>query len=98
MLLDIPYVANWLLLREGRQQKVDSNLQRANNQRVNHDYAIGDLVYELVRRSNDVTQKLETFYRGPYEVVQVHSNGTLTIRRNPQLTDRIHIRKLRPKF
>ena len=98
MLLDVPYIANWIQLRERKQQKIDNNLRRANSQRVNYDYAVGDLVYELVRRTNDVTQKLETYYRGPYPVVQVHSNGTLTLQRSPNVLDRVNIRKLRPKF
>ena len=101
MLLDVPYIANWIQLRERKQQKIDNNLRRANSQRINYDYSVGDLVYELVRRTNDVTQKLETYCRGPYPVDQVHSNGTLTLQRSPNTPnalDRVNIRKLHPKF
>ena len=36
--------------------------------------------------------------RGPYRVEQVHTNGTLTIRRGPGVIDRVNIRRLRPAY
>jgi hypothetical protein len=38
MLIDVPYVANLLLLREKRQAVIDYNLSRENNRRCNFDF------------------------------------------------------------
>jgi hypothetical protein len=48
MLIDVPYVANLLLLREKRQAVIDDNLRQENNQRRNFDYVAGQQVLELV--------------------------------------------------
>jgi len=98
MFLDIPYVADFIALRNHRQLVIDENLRKENNKRRNHDYNVGDMVYELVRRRDETTRKLSTYYRGPYQVTRVHCNGTLSIRRTPILIDRVNIRRLRPKF
>jgi hypothetical protein len=96
MLLDIPYIADLVLLRNKRQQIIDYNLRHANNQRHNYDYQVGGQVYELVSHRNRFTGTLSTRTDGPYRIIQVHTNGTLTIQRNNNLIDRINIRRLRP--
>lgn len=98
MFLDIPYIADFIQLRDKRQITIDNNLRRENNKRRNYDYKIGGQVYELVRKRNETTRKLETYYRGPYAILQVHTNGTLTIQRTPTVIDRVNIRLLRPKL
>jgi hypothetical protein len=94
MLIDVPYVANLLLLRDKRQALIDYNLRRENNRRRNFDYRAGEFVLEV---DKDPT-KLGLRTSGPYRIEQVHTNGTLTIRRGPNLTDRLNIRRLRPFF
>ena len=94
MMIDVPYIANFLLLRDKRQALIDYNLRRENNRRRNFDYQAGEYVLELKK---DPT-KLGIRTTGPYRIEQVHTNGTLTIRRGPGLTDRINIRRLRPYF
>jgi hypothetical protein len=92
MFLDIPYVADLLLLRDKRQALIDYNLHRENNRRWNYDYRIGDQVLELLPEPN----KLGHRTRGPFPILQVHTNGTVTIQRAPGLQDRLNIRRLRP--
>lgn len=98
MLLDIPFLVDWISLRNKRQLLIDENLRKANSRRNNYDYRIGDQVYEIIkdRQTTTLGNKMKSYHRGPYSVVQVHTNGTLTIRRTPTLTDRVNIRKLRP--
>jgi transposase InsO family protein len=98
MFLDIPFVADLLMLREKRQAMIDYNLRRENNRRRNFDYIVGEYVFETVAMKNMVTQKLTQQTRGPYRIEQVHTNGTLTIRRGPGVVDRLSIRRLRPAF
>ena len=96
MLLDIPYIVDYLRLRERRQAQIDTNLRRENNTRRNFDYQVGGQVYEITKAKNKLSNKMHTFHRGPYTILQVHTNGTLTIQRTPTLTDRVNIRRLRP--
>ena len=42
MLLDLPFVANLLHLRNRRQAMIDYNLRRENQRRRNYDYQVGD--------------------------------------------------------
>lgn len=92
MLMDVPYVADMIMLREQRQALIDYNLRRENYRRRNFDYRVGDYVLELVPNPT----KLGFRTKGPFRIEQVHTNGTLTIRRSPILTDRVNIRRLRP--
>jgi hypothetical protein len=59
---------------------------------------VGEYVFETVAMKNMVTQKLTQQTRGPYRIEQVHTNGTLTIRRGPGVVDHLSIRRLRPAF
>jgi transposase InsO family protein len=92
MLMDIPFVADLLLLRDKRQALIDYNLRRENNRRRNHDYQIGDQVLEILPQPN----KLGKLTNGPFTITRVHTNGTVTIQRAQGLRDRITIRRLRP--
>ena len=40
--------------------------------------------------------KLHPRFEGPYAIVEVHTNGTVTIQRKPNVTERINIRRLKP--
>jgi hypothetical protein len=90
--MDIPFVADLLLLRDKRQALIDYNLRRENNRRRNHDYQIGDQVLEILPQPN----KLGKLTNGPFTITRVHTNGTVTIQRAQGLRDRITIRRLRP--
>ena len=55
-------------------------------------------VYELVKVKNPTTAYLHTQTQGPYQILQVHMNGTLTIQRHPHLIDRVNTRCLQLAF
>ena len=40
--------------------------------------------------------KLEARAHGPYRVIRSHVNGTVTIRRNAAVTERLNVRRIRP--
>ena len=94
MIVDVPFVANLLLLHNKRQAVIDYNLRRENQRRHTYDYKKGQQVLELVPKPT----KLGPRTRGPFVIEQVHANGTLTIRRGPSLIDRVNIRHVRPFF
>jgi hypothetical protein len=40
--------------------------------------------------------KLEARWHGPYEILRVHVNGTLTIRLTAHTIERVNVRRLKP--
>ena len=92
MILNIPIVADFELLRERKQTIIDENLMRENRRRISYDYQPGQQVLKLTFRPD----KLEPRASGPYDIVSVHTNGTLTIQLTPLVTERINIRRLKP--
>ena len=71
---------------------IDKRLVAANQRRISHDYQPGDEVLKLTYKPG----KLETRATGPYEVISVHTNGTLTIRLSPATIERINVRRVKP--
>ena len=92
MILNIPIIADWELLRQKRQQLVNSRLIRANQKRFSYDYRVGDWVLKLTYKP----KKLQERSIGPYQIEQVHANGTVTIRISPHVTERINLRRIKP--
>ena len=52
MLLDIPLLADFEVLRIKQQQIIERNLERSNSKRVDHDYNLGDRCLKLVYKPN----------------------------------------------
>jgi hypothetical protein len=92
MYLDIPLIADAIAIHQHRAALVDERLRLANLKRISHDYAVGEQVLQKVFDPS----KLEERHVGPYRIERVHVNGTLTIRKDPNVTERINIRRLKP--
>ena len=90
MCLDIPPQADLLTPRDMRQRQIDLRLLRENARRTHCDCRIGDQVYLLNGRSHGDQAKMRK--RGPFPIVQVHTNNTVTIQRANYL-QRITIRR-----
>ena len=87
MILDIPLIADLELIRQQRQALIDEQLIRANRRRISHDYQPNDEVLILSYKPD----KLEPRAIGPFRIVTVHTNGTVTIQRNQAVTERINV-------
>jgi hypothetical protein len=92
MFLDIPLIANLEMIQQRRQVLIDERLRRSNMKRRSFDYNVGDRV--LLLASNP--DKMQAKAIGPFPIARVHANGTVTIRRSPQVVERINIRRLKP--
>jgi hypothetical protein len=92
MFLNIPLIANLQTIQDKRQVLIDENLRRQNLKRRSFDYAINQEVLVKVPDPRKLDDKAE----GPYIITQVHANGTITIRRNAHVTERINIRRVIP--
>ena len=77
-----------------KQNKIDYNNKRENQNRIPHVYNVGDLVYLMKDKllvKNDINRE------GPYEIIDVNTNGTVAIRRGPILQT-VNVRRLVPHF
>ena len=92
MILDIPVLTDWAMIKDRKQQLINQRLIEANRRRFAYDYHIGDDVQKLVYKPD----KLSTRAEGPFRIENVHTNGTVTIRLNPHTIERISIRRIKP--
>jgi hypothetical protein len=90
-----------LLLQQNRQTLIDYNVLQENNRRIRHDYAINDLVLEIMPlvleiMPEDKGPKMGIRMKGPYRILRVHTNGTLSIERSQGVEKRVNIRYFKP--
>lgn len=93
MVLDLPVVADWLVIRQHRQQLIDQRLIAANRKKFSYDYQIGDEILKITYHPDKLESRA---YDGPYTIETVHANGTVTIRIDQHTIERINIRNIRP--
>ena len=89
MFFDLSLLTDIMALQNTRQQLVDARLFKENSSRINHDYKTGDQI--LKKSVLSLSDKLKPTFTGPYPILQVHTNGTVTIRLRDNLTERINI-------
>ena len=94
MIYPITYVAEWDLIQKRKQKHIDKNNLCENSTRVEHDYAVGEKILLLV---TNLQRKLNSPTEGPYEIVQVHKNGNVSILRG-SVVERVNIRRIKPFF
>ena len=94
MFFDLLFLTDIMALQNTRQQPVDSRLLKENSSRIKHDNKIGDQILKKIVLS--LSDKLKPTFTGPYPILQVHTNGTVTIRLRDNLTERINIRRIKP--
>jgi transposase InsO family protein len=92
MVLNIPLMTDLVALRANRQQLIDRRLIAANAKRFSYDYKVGDEVLKIAYKPS----KLEPRAVGPFRILQVHANGTLTIRLFDNTRERINLRRVKP--
>jgi hypothetical protein len=93
MFLPIPLLADIHALQQRRQLKVNQALLQQNKRRLYKDYQPGDQVVVINR---DIKRKLNPTTAGPYNIIEVHTNGTVVIQRRPNVFERINIRRIKP--
>ncbi|MEM7283455.1 MAG: hypothetical protein AAF438_17700, partial [Pseudomonadota bacterium] len=86
MFLNIPLLADMITLQRHRQGLIDQRLLKANAKRVRHEYRVGDQVWK--RRHLNLSNKLQPTMTGPFRIIQVHTNGTVTIQVRPDVQER----------
>jgi hypothetical protein len=92
MFLPIQFVADWTNIRLKRQKEINKSNSRENKSRIPHEYKVGD---RILLTTPGILPKLTSPRTGPYAVVNVHDNGTVTIRKG-HVQQRINIRRILP--
>ena len=92
MLLNIPLIADFEMLRQKRQALIDRNLIAANRKRISHDYQPGQQVLKAIYSPS----KMQPSFEGPFDIIRAHTNGTITIRRANGVEERLNIQRVRP--
>ena len=68
---------------------------RENSKRIEHKYKVGDLI---TLEKTGIIRTLTLPRQGPYKVIKHHDNGSVTIEKEPFVTDRVNIRRVRPYY
>ena len=91
MIFPIQYVVDWQHIRNRKQRLISKNNAKENKKRVEHDYKIGERVLIFSSDPN----KMEQPRRGPYDIIQVQTNGTVTLQKD-NVTERYNVRQIVP--
>ncbi len=92
MFLNIHLIADWNVITQRREHLIHEKIMRENPKRRGYNYAPQQMV--LKKKCNP--KKLGKRTSGPYKIVQIHVNGTVTIQLRPGLTERINTRQMIP--
>jgi hypothetical protein len=91
MVLPIQHKVDWTAIKARKQELIRKNNLAENAKRVAHEYRVGDKVMLEVPTKS----KLEAPFKGPYDILQVNTNGTVQLRMGAVI-DNINIRRLHP--
>jgi len=96
-ILNSRYEANWEVIRDRKQKRIDYNNKRENAKRIAHVYNPNDKVLLRDKAPGDIDNKYgKTEWEGPYTVVRHNrDSGTVYLRQGP-LIQPYNIRKLKP--
>ena len=92
MLHNLSYIADLERLCQRKQKQINANNRKENSKRIDHDYRVGDKVLLL---KDGVLRKLKCPTEGPYEIIEVYSNGTVRIQHG-LVQERLNIRRIKP--
>ncbi len=91
MIFNIQHQADWELIKQRKQTRINQNNQRENSKRIPHQYQVGDKV--LLSRGTE--NKMETPFSGPHEILRVNNNGTVRLKVGC-VEDLYNIRRIKP--
>ena len=92
MFMDIQLIADLDAIWGRKQQQIDKHNKYSNKKRIDYNYRVGDMVKH---RTYDPS-KLEERFKGPYQITQVFTNGTVHLQIKPGIATPVNIRKIEP--
>ena len=96
-ILNTRYEADWNVIRERKQKRINYNNQKENAKRIQHTYQVNDKILVRDKAPGEVDNKYGTpEWEGPYTVVR-HNKDTGTVyARLGAITQPFNIRKIKP--
>ena len=94
MFFDLPFLTDIVALQETCQNLVDTRLFHENASHISHNYKVNDQI--LKKSVLSLSDKLQPLFTGPHLILQVHTNGTVTIHLANNVTECINIRRIKP--
>ena len=95
MIHNVPFIVDLHNLQHRRQRLVDRYNVRENSKRIDYNYMVGDWI--MIRKDTyKILSKMDERFVGPFQIMQVHVNGTVTIRKRRNVLERINIRRIKP--
>ncbi len=92
MFLNIPLIADWRAITQRREHVINENLIRENQKQHHYSY----VPQQRILKMKWSPHKLSKCTSGPYQILQTHVNGTLTVELRPGVSERINIRRVIP--
>ena len=75
-ILNIKFEADWNLINQRKQARINANNQKENAKRTPHKYQQGDQVLVSTRQDTKFGQDP---WEGPYQILNVTDNGTVVL-------------------
>ena len=91
IILPINHAADWRYIFQSKQTQINKDVNCENTTKIDRNDRLGD----KVMTKNGSVYKYKTPFRGPYEIVQTWTNGTVTLQTGT-VTHRINIRNIKP--
>jgi len=91
------FEANWKVIRDRKQARIDYNNKRENAKRIAHEYNVNDKVMLRDKAPDEVDNKFGSpEWEGPYRIVTINKqNGTVRLQ-NGSVIQTYNIRKIKP--
>jgi len=93
--LNVKFEADWQLIKERKQARINANNQRENQKRKPHTYQVGDKVLYNVVQGTIKPKYGQNPFAGPYEVLRANNNGTVVLQKGPVI-ETVNIRLIKP--
>ena len=91
-ILNVTHEANWHYIKQRKNKITTANNLNENKKHADHVYQKGD---KILVKLPQTTKYGSNVYNGPYTVVEVHENVTLSLKQGA-VTDKINIRNVKP--
>ena len=87
----INHIVNWRYICQRKQDQIEKDVICENSTIIYHDYRVGD----QITINNNTAFKYKTPFKGPYEIDQTWTSGTVTIQTRA-VASRMNIRHIKP--
>ncbi|GFH49966.1 hypothetical protein CTEN210_06442 [Chaetoceros tenuissimus] len=92
MMFNLSKAIDWKAITERKRKQIARDNERENAARISHQYKVGDRV---LKTTNRILRKFSKKKSDPYQIIAIHTNGTVTIQKGVT-QDRLSIRRIEP--